>query len=146
MKKLIYTLINGDTDLLLGKFSLVFFYNTGSLDGNEILRQFLIVVNCYETIGIKIYSLICDAGGGNRKFYRILQDHEDFELIGERKEIAAFINPMDNARTIAMVACSTHCLKAMRNNLYKSQPQLARSFLNNGKLFLCVNVFCLSYY
>ena len=76
----------------------------------------------------------CDTRGGNRKFYRILQEHLDFELIGELKQLLAFMNPMENSQDIAMVACLTHSVKAMQNNLYKSQPQLACSFLHKGKL------------
>ena len=40
-----------------------FFYNKGSLDGNEILRQFLLVLFSYESIGCFVYGLACDSGG-----------------------------------------------------------------------------------
>lgn len=46
-----------------------FFYNKGSLDGNEILRQFLFVLFTYESIGCLVYGVACDSGGGNRKFF-----------------------------------------------------------------------------
>jgi hypothetical protein len=40
-----------------------FYFNCGSLDGNELLSQ-MIHVDCgYEKIGVRIYGIVCDAGG-----------------------------------------------------------------------------------
>ena len=42
-----------------------FYYNSGSLDGDEILRQFLDVVSLYEMIGVRVFRIVSDGGGGN---------------------------------------------------------------------------------
>ena len=45
-----------------------FYFNKGSLDGNELVRQFIDIVTSYEMIGIKIYGMVSDGGGGNTNF------------------------------------------------------------------------------
>jgi hypothetical protein len=47
-----------------------FFFNCGSLDGNELLSQMIHVVCGYEKIGEKIFGLLCDAGGSNRGLFK----------------------------------------------------------------------------
>ena len=49
-----------------------FYYNTGSLDANEIVRQFLDVIVSYELIGVKILGIVSDAGGGNESFFKTI--------------------------------------------------------------------------
>ena len=111
-----------------------FFYNCGSLDGNEVMCQLTIVLWAYQSLGIDIFGLCSDSGGGNRKFIRILQDHGDVLEIQDNMDITSFINPINNKKRIYVWACSTHCVKPIRNNLYKSQKQLARSFLIKGNI------------
>ena len=43
-----------------------FFFHNGSLDGHELIRQLIKVVISYEFIGVKIFGLVSDAGGGNK--------------------------------------------------------------------------------
>ena len=47
-----------------------FYYNCGSLDANEITRQFIDVLTSYELIGVKILGIVGDGGGGNERFFR----------------------------------------------------------------------------
>ena len=42
-----------------------FYYNTGSLDGNEMMRQFMDIVLSYETITVKMFVIVSDGGGCN---------------------------------------------------------------------------------
>ena len=44
-----------------------FYYNTGSLDGNDTIIQCIDVVSVYEIIGVKIFGIVSD-GGGNTMF------------------------------------------------------------------------------
>ena len=44
-----------------------FYYNTGSLDGNEIIQQFLDVISSYETVSVKIFGIASEGGGANAK-------------------------------------------------------------------------------
>ena len=48
-------------------------FNTGSLDGDELVRQFIDVVTSYEMIGVKIYGIVSDGGGGSTNFSTWLQ-------------------------------------------------------------------------
>ena len=56
-----------------------FFFNNGSLDGNELIRQMMLVVMAYEFIGVKIFGIVSDAGGGNTKMFKLLQGHNDIK-------------------------------------------------------------------
>ena len=47
----------------------VFYYNDGSLDTNEITKQFLDILTAYESIGVRISGIVFDGGGGNEKFW-----------------------------------------------------------------------------
>ena len=40
-----------------------FYYNTGSLDSNEITKQFFDVLTSYEMLGMKILGIMIDGGG-----------------------------------------------------------------------------------
>jgi hypothetical protein len=44
-----------------------FFFNSGSLNGNKLLSQMMHAI--YEKIGVKIYGIVCDAGGSNRGLF-----------------------------------------------------------------------------
>ena len=46
-----------------------------------------------------------------------------------------FINPCDPSYKIAVWSCGTHLLKAMRNNLYRSQPNLVRNLKHDNVYF-----------
>lgn len=39
-----------------------FFYNAGSLSGDELVAQKMHVICCHETVGFQIHALVCDAG------------------------------------------------------------------------------------
>ena len=112
-----------------------FFFNTGSLDANELLRQMMEVILAYETCGIKVFGIVSDAGGGNEGFFKILT--QNIARVGPWSDIGAvrFRNPVDSSRFVYIWSCSTHGLKAIRNNLFRSQPKLARSFVKSGISF-----------
>lgn len=106
-----------------------FYYNTGSLGSNEILRQFHKTLFSYESVGIKEYRLVCHSGGGYRKFYDLLKKENEVDAFWLDKGMTSFVNPYNNNRSMFMWFCSTHSVKSIRNNLYKLQHQLAQSFL-----------------
>jgi hypothetical protein len=91
-----------------------FFFNCGSLDGNELLSQMIHVVCGYEKIGIKIFGLLYDAGGSNRGLFKLLRDGVMHVLTGTEQipsDYLTFVNPYDPSRRIAFFNCSTHNLK-----------------------------------
>ena len=49
------------------RWNVGYFFNCGSLDGDEVLRQLLIVIIACELVGIVIKLQMSDAGGGNMK-------------------------------------------------------------------------------
>ena len=109
-----------------------FYFNTGSLDGNELIRQMLEVVISYEVIGIKIYGIVCDAGGGNESFFRMLCKY--LPIVGPWIDVncVRFNNPFHPHRYVYIWACSTHGLKALIHNLFRSQAGMPRSLEYNG--------------
>ena len=104
-----------------------FYYNKGSLDGNELIRQYIDVVSCYELIGIKIYGMVSDGGGGNTKFFKLISEYQPLQGIWINEKCLRTLNPVDPCRYIYIWSCSTHSLKALRNTLYRSQPNQSRS-------------------
>ena len=44
-------------------------------------------------------------------------------------------NPIDPFRCIYFWSCGTHSMKSIRNNLFRSQPKLARDFTKKGIKF-----------
>lgn len=71
-------------------FNCEFWYNSGSLKGDELLEQFNQVAIRCEMIGFRVLGFVCDAGGPNARLFKLL------------------------------FHCSTHDLKAMRNALFTS--------------------------
>ena len=49
-----------------------YYYNTGGLDGNMILSQFIDVLTTYELLGVQILGIVSDGGGSNTKFFNTL--------------------------------------------------------------------------
>ena len=109
-----------------------FFFNNGSLDGNELIRQMILVISSYEFIGVKIFGIVSDAGGGNSKMFRLLQGHNAIEGPWPDANCLSFTNPVDISRSVYIWSCGTHSFKAMRNNIYRSQPNKTRSFTSHG--------------
>jgi len=46
-------------------WNLAYFLSCGSLDGDELVRQIILVTPCCELVGLLVQCLISDAGGGN---------------------------------------------------------------------------------
>ena len=46
-------------------WNVAYFYNSGSLEGDDIVKQILEVVVALEFVGLKVKLQMCDAGGGN---------------------------------------------------------------------------------
>jgi hypothetical protein len=91
-----------------------FFFNCGSLDGNELLIQMIHAVCGYEKIGAKTFGLLCDAGGSNRGLFKLPQDGAMHVLTGTDQipsDCLTFVDPCNPPRRIAFSNCSTHNLK-----------------------------------
>ena len=71
-----------------------FFFNDGSLDGNELIRQMIQVVLSYEFIGVKIFGIVSDTGGGNSKMFRLLQGHHNIKGPWPDAKCLSFVNPV----------------------------------------------------
>ena len=111
-----------------------FYFNTGSLDANEITKQFIDVLLSYEFLNIKILGIVSDGGGGNENFFRTMTNNIPMTGPWPGLDTISFVNPIDTTRKVYIWSCGTHSLKAIRNNLYRSQPKFARN-LKNNKIF-----------
>jgi len=89
-----------------------YFFNSGSLMGDELMHQFMHVVSCYEAIGIWILGCICDAGGQNSHLFNYL--HCLAHLSNDSwlpDECVLVRNPAVPSQNIAVWFCTTHQLK-----------------------------------
>jgi hypothetical protein len=100
--------------------NLEFFYNNGTLSGDELLEQVMHVISCCELAGIMIHALVCDAGGPNKSLFTLLTKKKETSHGWLEPEQVSFPNPCDLSRRIWFIFCTVHGLKAMRNNLLRS--------------------------
>ena len=104
-----------------------YFLNKGILDGNEIAAQFMHVLAMYETIGIYICGIVCDGGGSNESFIEKLASRSGMKYIAVSEDTVRILHPFDKKRWIYIWSCGTHSLKALRNNIFRSQLNKTRN-------------------
>jgi hypothetical protein len=108
--------------LLNGKaYNLQYFFNNGTLTGNEILGQLINIITMLSTIDIDIYGLTSDAGGSNARLFALLRcgiKLGDDGWLGE--DVVTFDHPC-SPHKVAMWYCSVHNFKNVRNALYSSR-------------------------
>ena len=108
-------------------FNCEFWFNGGSLDGNALVEQFVQVVLHCEIIGARVFGFVYDAGGYNARMMKLLRGNNSLPEGGWIPlDSVRTRNPYDPNRWICLFHCSTHDLKAMRNQLYTS-------WVKNGK-------------
>ena len=71
--------------------------------------------------------MVSDGGGGNTKFFKLISEYQPLQGIWINEKCLRTLNPVDPCRYIYIWSCSTHSLKALRNTLYRSQPNQSRS-------------------
>ncbi|GFH57354.1 hypothetical protein CTEN210_13830 [Chaetoceros tenuissimus] len=103
-----------------------FFFNDGSLSGNEILYQLLHVCNQLNNVNIVVLLLLFDAGGSNSRLASLLR--HGVELPSEMKwlneSLISFTDPTgDKGTRVGISHCSTHGLKALRNAFLASSKE-----------------------
>ena len=86
------------------------------------------MVLSYEFIGVKIFGIVSDAGGGDTKMFKLLQGHNVVKGPWPDAKCLSFANPTDKYRSIYMWSCGTHNFKALRNNIHRSQLTKTKSF------------------
>jgi len=111
-----------------------YFFNSGSLTGDELLRQFVHVVSCYEAIGVRILGCVSDAGGQNSRLFSYLRCFRPIDEGSWLSDDSILIqNPAVPSRNIALWFCTTHQLKNMRNALLNTASTMSkRAFINDG--------------
>ena len=120
-----YRSVNGKT------YNLEFWFNSGSLKGEELLAQFHHVTMRCEIVGARVFGMTCDAGGNNNCLYKLLRRLENLPEGGWLPiNNVRTINSWDKCRYIYVFHCSTHDFKAMRNALFSSW------FKTGKKLFM----------
>ena len=102
--------------------NLNFFFNSGSLKGNELMRQFNHIVLSCEMANLQVHGFCCDAGGNNARLLSLLRDDNKVGDSGWAPDNCIRCkNPVDATRYIYLWHCSVHVLKALRNQLYASK-------------------------
>lgn len=77
-------------------YNAVFIYNNGSLDSNnELMRQMQQVVLTYKVIGVKIFGVVLDAGGGEIKMCKLLQGRHVVKRHFPDAKCLSFAIPVD---------------------------------------------------
>ena len=56
--------------------------NAGSLNGNTLLEQFKQVVMRCEMVGLRVLGFVCDAGGNNARFMKLLCEKINILRVG----------------------------------------------------------------
>ena len=92
------------------------------LTGDEILRQFFHQLSCCALINIDVQLFLSDAGGSNSRLFSLFRGGEKLGKDGWiPTEKMIFKNPaVEKVSNIAYCPCSTHGLKAIRNQLFSS--------------------------
>ena len=49
-----------------------YYYNTGTLKGDQIMSQFMDVLSSYELLGVEVIGIVSDGGGSNVEFINTL--------------------------------------------------------------------------
>jgi len=111
-----------------------YFFNSGCLTGDELLRQFVHVVSCYEAIGVQILGCVSDAGGQNSRLFNYLHCFRPINEGSWLSDATILVqNPAVPSRNIAVWFCATHQLKNMRNALLNTaSAKSKRGFTNKG--------------
>ena len=112
-----------------------YYYNTGSLDGDMILSQFIDVLTSYELLGVEILGIVSDGGGSNVRIFNTLFSQQQKYSKWPTKDSVTTKNPFNMNRLIIYWYCATHGLKALRNNLFRSQRSGARHLTLSGRNF-----------
>ena len=92
-------------------------------------------MSSYELIGIKIYGIVSNGSGGNTSFFKLINGNHSLQGKWISKEFLRTTNHVDCTRSIYIWSCATRSLKALRNNLFRSQLKLTRKLRNNGTIF-----------
>lgn len=98
-------------------FLLNFFFNGGSLSGDELLRQLTHQVHGgVELAGAKVLGVCLDAGGGNSRLCSLLRGGQKVgDAAWVSAELVTFASPACPSRSVAVFFCATHGLKSQRN-------------------------------
>ena len=96
-------------------WNVAYYFNCGSLDGDELLRQLIIVIIACELVGIKIKLQMSDAGGANMKATAYLTKDKCNSLPAGKPNLKCvrYTNPMAINRYIYISPCSVHGLKTI---------------------------------
>jgi hypothetical protein len=109
-------------------FNCEYFYNPGALTGKTTVKQCLMVIKSLEAINCRVYGITTDAGGSNAKLFQLLREGLLAENVWLSDDMLSFVNPCDPSRRIWLWHCTTHLLKALRNQLLASSPSGAKAF------------------
>ena len=101
-----------------------FYYNTESLDVNEITKQCIDVLISYEILEVKILGVVSVGDGGNENCFRQMVDNSLIIGLHPNEKSVSFITSCDTFRGVYIWACVTLLLKVMWNKIYRSQTNL----------------------
>jgi len=109
-----------------------YFFNSGCLTGDELLRQFVHVVSCYEAIGVRILGCVSDAGGQNSRLFNYLHCFRPINEGSWLSDATILVqNPAVPSRNIAVWFCTTHQCSTFLNTASKKSKH---GFINEGML------------
>jgi hypothetical protein len=116
--------------------NLEYFYNAGTLSGDDLMEQLLRVILLCEIVFVMIVSICSDAGGSNSGLFSALRKGRSLEgKVWLDDNLISFQHPFDPGRRIGIITCFVHGQKACRNNLLKSQEGGKRGFVRHNIKF-----------
>eukprot|EP00536_Pseudo-nitzschia_multiseries_P010146 jgi/Psemu1/25142/gm1.25142_g len=120
-------------------FNVAYFFNSGSLDGDDVLRQLLHVIAALEFVGFKVVMQMSDAGGANTSALALLASNNknmlayrllvnDGKLISWKEVIALYHHLKENCE----YSINVHELKGLRRSV-AYPDQFTQQNVNDAK-------------
>ena len=89
----------------------------------------------YESIEVSVIGIVGDGGGSNEGFMTNIAEHFNLDMTSPNVQAVSFPHPFDKEQRIFLWSCSTHSIKATRNNIYRSQIGKSRNLRRHGVFF-----------
>ena len=105
-------------------FNADYWFTDGTLNATELHGQYMTVLRYCESTNFRVHGLCTDAGGANAKLFTMLRDVGTSARTDESwlpEDFVSMVHPYGEGRKFFMWFCTTHVLKAMRNQLYTSK-------------------------
>ena len=116
-----------------------YFFNSGSLDSDDLVKQLLIVLLVCRFVGLQTKLQMSDAGGANSRLIRVLSKNRKSIIQGvPEQSILKYVNPVDPSTNIWISLCSVHGLKCTKKLLADRKHLFNNGYHINWKVVIAL--------